>query len=295
MRITNNILQRNAVAALQVNQQRMQEAQTQVTSGMRFTRASEDPVAASESMRTSGSLRALEQYRKNIQGAIGKVGAEEGALDSLTKLVERAQELAVQQGSSTANTQTRLAAKAEVDQLLDQALALGNTQFGGAYLFGGENASTAPFAKTGTPSYYAFSGGNGEPQTEIAAGQYMSPVHSARRVFQDTGVLASLKDLSDALGNDDQAAVGGTLLSLGLSHDDLQSVLGETGARTNQLEVSASNLDSLEVTLRTYKSNLEEVDLEKAMSELVGRQTAYQAAMLSTSKVLQLNLTEYMR
>lgn len=295
MRITNNIVQRNAVAALQVSQRRVEEAQTRATTGLRFTRPSEDPVANSESMRTGGSLRALEQYRRNIQGAIGKVGAEEVALDSLSKLVERAQELAVQQGTGTANAQTRLAAKAEVDQLLDSALALGNTEFGGAYLFGGDDAAAAPFAKAAPPAYFTFNGAQGAPQMEIGAGQYMSPVHSATRVFSDTGVLAALRDLSIALGNDDRAATSASLTGLGAAHDDLQSVLGETGARTNQLEVAGANLDALEVTLRTYKSNLEEVDLEAALTELVGRQTAYQAAMMSTTRVLQMNLTDYLR
>ena len=47
--------------------------------------------------------------------------------------------------------------------------------------------------------------------------------------------------------------------------------------------------------LKTYNADLHEIDLETAMTELTGRQTAYQAAMLATSKVLGLSLTEYMR
>ena len=296
MRITNNILQRNAVAALQASQRRVAEAQTQANTGMRFTRASEDPVAASESMRSGGSLRALEQYRRNIQGAIGKVGAEEVALDSLTKVIERAQELTVQASSDTVNAQGRLTIKAEVDQLIDQALALGNTEFGGAYLFGGEDAATMPFTKAAPPAYFTVAAGaQGEPKSEIGAGQFMSPVHSAAQVFSDTGVLAALRDLSLALGSNDTTGIRGSLPRLDDAHSAVQSLLGEVGARTNQLEVSGANLDSLEVTLRTYKSDLEEIDLEEALTELVGRQTAYQAAMMSTTRVLQMNLTDYLR
>lgn len=295
MRITNNIVQRNAVAALQASQRRVEEAQVRATTGMRFSRPSEDPVANSESMRAGGSLRALEQYRRNIQSAIGKVEVEEGALDSLTRLLERASELTVQASSATASSSTRLTAKAEIDQLIDQALALGNTEFGGAYLFGGEQAATAPFAKAAPPTYWTFNGAAGEPEAEIGAGQRMSPVHSATQVFTDTGVLAALRDLSIALGADDVPAVRGSLPTLDAAHSEVQSLLGEVGARTNRLEVAGSNLDSLEVTLRTYRSDLEEVDLEEALTELVGRQTAYQAAMMSTSRVLQMNLTDYLR
>ena len=36
-------------------------------------------------------------------------------------------------------------------------------------------------------------------------------------------------------------------------------------------------------------------DFEQAVTELVGRQTAYQAAMLATSRVMGMNLTDYLR
>ena len=44
-----------------------------------------------------------------------------------------------------------------------------------------------------------------------------------------------------------------------------------------------------------FKSKTEDVDLESAITELMTRQTAYQAAMLATSKVLGTSLTDYLR
>ena len=43
------------------------------------------------------------------------------------------------------------------------------------------------------------------------------------------------------------------------------------------------------------KSDVEEVDVEEAVTELVSRQTAYQAAMLATSRVMGLTLADYLR
>jgi len=40
---------------------------------------------------------------------------------------------------------------------------------------------------------------------------------------------------------------------------------------------------------------LSEVDQEKAITDLVSRQTAYQSAMLATSRVIGLTLTDYLR
>jgi flagellin-like hook-associated protein FlgL len=44
-----------------------------------------------------------------------------------------------------------------------------------------------------------------------------------------------------------------------------------------------------------FKSNLEDVDYETAITQLMSRQNAYQAAMMATSKVIGLTLTDYLR
>ena len=73
--------------------------------------------------------------------------------------------------------------------------------------------------------------------------------------------------------------------------------VADQAARTGgqQLDVATSNLDALDTSLRSFKSQLQDADIEKAVSELVGRQTAYQAAMLATSRVMSLNLADYLR
>ena len=115
-------------------------------------------------------------------------------------------------------------------------------------------------------------------------------------MFVDTGVLAALRDLTRAT-----ASGGGTtpirdaLGAVDAAFDGVQSLVGETGARANSLQMTASNLDAFEGSLKALKSDLSEVDFEVAVTELVSKQTAYQAAMLASSKVLSLNLADYLR
>ena len=126
MRITNGIIQRTALANLQLNMRGMLESQQTVTTAKRIRVASDDPIGASQVMQADGSLRALEQYKRNIGHATARVDAEESALDNLTRLLERAKELGISQGGSNANSATRLTTMAEVDQLLAAAVQLGN-------------------------------------------------------------------------------------------------------------------------------------------------------------------------
>ena len=285
---------------MQHAQRDIARASDRVTTGLRFTRVSEDPNAAGQVMRTSGSLRALEQYRRNVDAATARTAAEEGVLDQITTVLTRASEIGIAQGTGTATAETRRVAKAEVDQLLRFAVGLGNTRHADSYLFGGAQSAVAPFEIDETdPSALDFgtTSPSGELKVEIAAGQLLSTTHDGTQVFGTTqqGVLAALRDLSDALGANDQTRIQGVLGGVRAALDETQTLIGDVGARMNQLEVTGANLNALEITLTTFRSDLHEIDFEEAVTELVGRQTAFQAAMLATSKVMGMNLTDYVR
>ncbi len=293
MRVTNNIIQRNATLTLQQNLQRVAQAQTRVSSGQKFTAFADDPQAQSSVMQSSSALRALEQYRRNIGDAAARTNLEDSVLDQLTTAIDRAKDVAIQQGTSTATANTRGGAKAEVDQLINFVASLGNTKYQDGYLFGGDNATSAPI--TTSPPFYATTAPGGTHSTEIAAGQLFKSNHNAQELLLDTGVLGALKSLSTALGANDQTAVGASLTGLSTSQEGVQSLVGDLGARQNHLDITGSNLDALETNLKIFKSNIAEVDQEQAVTELVSRQTAYQAAMLATSRVIGMTLTDYLR
>ena len=292
MRITNGIVQRSALANLQLNMRRILEAQEAATTGKRIRAVSDDPIGASQVMQSDGSLRALEQYQRNIASATARVNSEEGALDSLTQLLERAKELGISQAGSNAGVSTRLTTKAEVDQLIAAAVQVGNRQHEGEYLFGGVQSGTTPFTSN-TPPFSA-APPTGSRRTEISQAQYLVTNHNGTEVFLDTNVLGALNQLSTALGANDLTGIQNALTALDGAHDAVQNLIGDVGARSSQLEVTGSNLAALDTQIRTFKSVLEDADTEKAVTELVSRQNTYQAAMLATSRVLSLNLANYL-
>lgn len=301
MRITNNITTQNALRTMQRGQREIAAASDRVTSGLRFQAASEDPTAAAQVMRTSGSLRALEQYRRNVDAATARAAAEEGVLDQLGGVLTRARELGLSQATGTANADTRKVVKAEVDQLLRFAISLANTRSGDAHLFGGAHAAVAPFALDESDPDglldFTTTSPSGELKVEISSGQLLSTSHDGTQVFGTLtdGPLAALRDLSRALAANDQDAIGAATERVRQGFDSVQMLVGDVGARMNQLEVTGANLKALKVTLETFRSDVQEIDFEQAVTELVGRQTAFQAAMLATSRVMGMNLTDYIR
>lgn len=303
MRITNQLIQRQTISRVQSSLLAVDKAREDVSTGRRIRRMSDDPSSASEVVRSSSSLRALDQFRRNITTGQGRANAEESVLDQLTNTLARGIELAINQASSTASPQTRLIAKSEVDQLINYAVSLGNTKFGDDYLFGGTRGNERPLRNPTvvTDPFTSLVDTSAQPvnpsgsiQLEISDGNFVNPNHNATEVFLNTNALQSLRDLSIALGNDDVPGIGAALTALQGASNDVQTLIGTQGSRTSEFLVTGSQLDRQEISLTTYRSDLRDLEIEKAMIELAGRQTGYQAAMTATSRVLGLSLANYL-
>ncbi len=302
MRISNQMILRQSQSRLQSSLQGIDKLREDISSGVRIRRMSDDPTSGSEVVRVGSSLRAIERFRQNSQKGTTRSTAAESVLDNLTTTMTRAAELAVGQASSTGSAQTRLIAKAEVDQLISFAVDLGNTRIGDDYLFGGTRAGEQPFAVPAT-SITPFSrlvdatsapvDPSGSTPIEVGDGKFVTPNHNGTEVFLTTDALESLRALSDALGTNNVAGITAALTRINSATSSVQTLIGTQGARANELDIARTNLDSLEETLKSFRSDLRDTEVDQALAELVGKQTLYQAAMGATSKILTLSLANY--
>ena len=294
MRITTNMMATLSIADLQQNLAQVNASRDQVSTGLQVQAMSDNPGAASQVMQASSTLRALTQYKTSIQAGTARAQAEETTLDSLTNILSRAKELAISQGTSTADSSTMAQTKAEVDQLLDEARSLGNTQFENGYLFGGNDSQTLPFPSD-TPPFTNAAPPAGQPQTEIGSGQYSPSSHNGTQVFVNTGALQSLYDLDQALGSNDATGIQHSIGELTTAFNGVQGLLGDVGAWQNGFQIASSNIDALSANITVFKSNLSDADMEASMTDLLTRQNTYQAAMAATSRVLSLSFTDYLK
>lgn len=290
MRISNSQLQQRVLDNLQRNLSSFARAQDQVATGKRFERLSEDPLAGSQVMTADRGLRGIEQYRRNSAAARTRTDAEEATLAQLTDLLTRAKELALQEGSASSTSDSRAAAKAEVDRILEQVVQLGNTQVGNEYIFAGDQVTTAPFDLAG--NYF---GDDGVRRAEIGQGYTLTTTHTGRELLLTSGVLPGLQALSTQLGTGTPATVGLTAANIDSAFASVQTLLATNGARVRQIESAMQNSDALETNLSLRKSDLQDIDIEEATTRFVGLQNTLQAALLSASRVLNLSLTDYLR
>lgn len=302
MRVTNSIITRNSQSRLQANLQGLDRIREDISSGINLRKMSDNPTGGGELVRVGSSMRALSQFKRNVDSGVARASAEENVLDQLTNALTRGIELGIAQANATATPQSRLIVKAEVDQLINFAANLGNTRIGDEYLFGGNRAGEAPFTTpaptTGSFSRLTLAGSpvnpSGNMTLEIGDNVFVTPTHNGTDVFLTTDALESLRALSTALGNNDPVAIQAAADRITTANSNVQSLIGTQGARINELETATVNLNLMELTLKAFRSDLRDTEIDKAMVELVGKQTLYQAAMSATSRILGLSLANYL-
>lgn len=296
MRVTSNIQQRETLRNLRQQLKQINESLTQVSSGLRVAKPSDDPVAAGQILRAKSQLDAFDRYRRNIDTANSRLSLEEDVLSKLTSMLEEAKEIAASQLSPAADENSREVAQHQIQELINSALQLGNTRLGNYYIFGGEQGGTPPFESGTVPAPNTLP--QGEKRIEIGQNHLLPTNHSAEEVFGSSGFLLAMTQLRDAFGtphgNDPTDAIGDAISAIDDAFANIQSLLAEVGSRMSVLEMAAANAETFEVNMHSIKSSLQDADLTEAITHLVNRQVAYQSALMATSRVIQTTLADYL-
>ncbi|HET7771781.1 MAG TPA: flagellar hook-associated protein FlgL [Chloroflexota bacterium] len=146
MRVTTRSLVDNVVRQLQQNAQAVDKLQTQIASGKRISRPSDDPSGVWRSLKLRGGHDANTQHLRNMDDARNWLASEDRVLSGTNAALARMREYAVQGADASYSNNDRLAISREVSQLKEHILSLFNgTTFVGQSLFSGRQTGTQPF------------------------------------------------------------------------------------------------------------------------------------------------------
>ena len=269
-------------------------AQQRVTTGKRFNRVSEDPVAAMTAI-NARSLRArLEQLNKNLQTAKEYTGTSESVLDDANTALKQAYTLAIQGASDATTQESRDAMADQVASIQQRIVDLANTQgLNGKYIFAGQQSSTKPFSATN--GVLSFAGDNLPIQVEVRPAETMRVnLDGADTLFGD--IYASLENLQNdlrssdvgKLSNQDVAAMRTALDQVGTMRGLNATKLQEIGRLDQE---GQRRMDDLTKTI----SDNEDVDMAEAITQMQAAETAYTASLQVASKGFQLSLMDFLR
>ncbi|MFA6497858.1 MAG: flagellar hook-associated protein 3 [Desulfurivibrionaceae bacterium] len=77
--------------------------------------------------------------------------------------------------------------------------------------------------------------------------------------------------------------------------ESMTSRISDFGARSNRIIVQQQIYANLELSTKTNLSEKEDTDITKALLELKGKETAYEAALSSAAKTMQLSLVDFLQ
>ena len=143
MRITNKIMQNNSLYNINNNKVRENDLNTQISTGKKITRPSDDPVIAIRALRLRSTVTQLNQYyEKNASDAEKWLKVTEDSLKTLTDVLTDA----VKQATDGANKDLTLSdcetIITQIDSLTEEYYATGNVDYAGRYIFTGYRTET---------------------------------------------------------------------------------------------------------------------------------------------------------
>lgn len=294
MRITNRMMHDQALAGLQTNVEALARIQDQVVTLKRLVRPSDDPVAVRSAVKARDGLDEIEQFLRNIATAARSLDAADTALGAAGESVQRARELAIQGANGTLSASDRRTMAFEVEQLARQLVTHAGAKVGDQYLFSGFQTDTAPYveAPPGSAAAGAYQGGTGTIVARIGPGTTMALNVTADTVFAPA--LAALAQMHAELSSGALVSAG-TITMLDAGQSALLTGRSSIGTRANRLEETRNALEDNLLSARRLLSDLEDLDLAAAITELNARQTAYQMSLEINARIIQPSLIDHLR
>jgi flagellar hook-associated protein 3 FlgL len=207
MRISTSYLSQAFIDSLEQQQSNLAATQQQISSGVKFTQASQDPAGASQSLGLQATLDQLTQYGTNSNLAQSRLSIEDSTLTSVTNLLQSVRGLALQGANATQTPDTRAAIATNIQQQLSGLLSLANTQDGsGQYLFAGTATGTLPFGQSG--GGFSYAGNQTQRSVQIGSSRQIADGDSGAQVFQQVRNGNGTFVVSAGAGNQGSAIVG---------------------------------------------------------------------------------------
>ena len=120
-----------------------------------------------------------------------------------------------------------------------------------------------------------------------------SPLKSQESV--SWGIFDTLFDLKDYLQNNDREGIDRSIGRLEANFDDMTSRVVDAGMKYNRLEARINISSNISLSLKERRSVIEDADIVESIMNLQMIETAYQAALSSTAKVLSMSLVDYLK
>lgn len=218
---------------------------------------------------------------------------QDTALQSSVSALHRVRELTLagMSAGTATSPQAREAHAAEVDALREQLLGYANTTYIGRPVFGGTTGGTRAY---GPDASYV--GGAGQVVARLGDNATVRADTDGEATFGNgpQSLFAVLGQLSTDL-RAGSPALATNLDQLDAASAKVLNALTDVGGRYSRTVQTRQDTQDKILSLQSSLSGVEDIDLPKTITELKMQETAYQAALGATARVLQPSLLDFLR
>jgi flagellar hook-associated protein 3 FlgL len=306
-RITNSNQAQLMIAQINTANANLAQTEQQVSSGnVSNTYAGYgDQVQALEAA-NSAAARA-NAYKAAAQAGLNQANLQDTQLTQLSNLANQLrQDITTASANNDGST-----LMTQVQGVFDQAVQILNTtDANGNYLFGGDKTNTPPVSvsslsqlASATSGAAVFANGTMKSSVTVAEGQSVTVGVLASDVGSQ--LMQTIKDLVDytttngALGSQMTSAqnsfLSGEIASAATAATTINTAAASNGDTYQQLQNAVTQQTTMNTLYQGFASNIQNVNMAQAITNLNQDQTALQAALQVTSQLGKLSLLNYFR
>ncbi len=262
--IGTNVAALKAEMALTKNSRDLQSAMEKLSTGKRINAASDDAAGIAEIARMSTEISGIGQAIKNANDGISILKTSDSATGSITNMLQRMRELAIQAANGTNASSDIQSLNTEYQQLYSEIKRVSSTT---------EWNSSKLLDGTFSAGISLFVGYSSNSDGTITA--------SIPSFDPTAGATNSLVDGFSAIsGSSISAGSNATdlLAKLSLAISGVNKVRSTLGATVNRLQFTVDNLTNMSTSIYASRSQIQDVDYSQATADLARGQILQQAA-----------------
>jgi len=275
--VNSNISAVVAQRAMSVNQRDLTTAMTRLSTGKRVNGSADDAAGVGIGNKMGIRISSLNMAVRNANEGISLIQTADGAASTLSDMLFRMRELAIQSGNDTNSTSDRSALQLEITALQSQITnVLDNTEWNGMKALKGEAGSS------GTVSFHI--------------GASSADAFTLEMASLDTGSLADAQTLASI----NIATLSGATTALSTIDDALTEIdTARTlwGATANRLVYAADNATNVSMNTSASRSRIMDADYAQTTADLARAMILDQAgaAMLSQANQQPMYVLQLLR
>ena len=225
-----------------------------LSSGLRINSAADDAAGLAISERMGAQIRGFDQAYRNAQDGMSLIQVAEGAMGTISDILQRMRELAVQADNGTYSSSDKNSIKAEMDQLVQEVNHIAqSTAYNGIKLLDGSTTSITLHISDKFDDTLSVS------LNDVQASA-LGTTNKLDQINVTTDAQEAIQVIDEAL-------------------DQISQYRGTLGATQNRLAFISDNLISMKNNTAASRSRIADADMAAEMSNLTKSQILQQTTM----------------